>query len=243
MSTILITGSNRGIGLELAERYASIGWDVIATCRTPEKADKLHILSKQYRNLSIEMLEITDELSIKALTIKLKDKAIDILINNAGIYSARTNGNKPYSGDNKDPGQKFGSLDADGWAFVLKVNAVAPFMVTEALLPNILSGAHRKVIMITSRGGSIETVQEGGLAYRSSKAALNSAMRSTSRTLTPKGITMISLHPGWVQTDMGGMKAQISVEASVNGMVNVITELKLDDSGKFFDYEGKSVPW
>jgi NAD(P)-dependent dehydrogenase (short-subunit alcohol dehydrogenase family) len=241
MPTVMITGANRGLGLEFIRHYANNGWNVIGTCRDPDKAKDVQAAATGHPKLRIVALDITNAESRKTLAKQLKDAAIDVLINNAGILSG--NAASAWEDDNA-PDQIFGSLDADAWAKVLLTNTLAPVMVSEAFLGHIKNGAQRKIIMISSLAGSITGMSRiGHIAYRSSKTALNTAMHNMSLGLEKDGIIVVSLHPGWVQTDMGGKGADITPAQSIEGMTEVIAGLSLSDSGKFLDYKGAEVPW
>lgn len=240
MATVLITGANRGLGFEFVRQYARDGWEVLAACRDPKNATRLKELEASNSKIYTLPLDVGDATSIKKLGVILEGKAIDILINNAGIFSGGT-----FSGsaDKVDEGQEFGTLQADEWATVLKINTIAPLLVTEALCAHLERGTGRKIINITSKMGSIASIGPGYIAYRSSKAALNAAMATVAPNLKSRGITIINLHPGWVQTDMGGPQATLTPELSVSTMRKVITNLKLADTGKFYGYDGKIIPW
>ncbi|MDX2028778.1 MAG: SDR family oxidoreductase [Alphaproteobacteria bacterium] len=241
MSTVLITGASRGLGLEFVRQYAADGWNVIAACRAPDKAAELQMLA-QNKNVRIEALDVISAPSIATLAAKLKDTAIDVLINNAGVFSGTGRDGRHFM-EAEDTTQSFGTLDPVAWDKVLQANAIAPIMVTQALVPNILKGKDRKIIMITSRMGSIEMAKEGDIAYRSSKAALNAAMKNISITLKSDQVIVVSFHPGWVKTDMGGANAEITPGESIAGMRKVIVGLTMKDSGKFLGYDGKIYPW
>jgi len=240
MPSVFITGASRGIGLEFARQYAGAGWDVIAGCRTPAKANMLQALAAKHKNIRIEPLDVTDAKSIATLAAKLKDTAVDLLINNAGIFSGARGATSAEHGDES---QEFGSIDAENWDRVLRTNTIAPIMVTQALAACVARGKQRKIAMITSKMGSIAEMGDGYIAYRSSKAALNAAMVTIAHDLKAQGIAVINLHPGWVKTDMGGEGAQITPDISVRGMRKVIDGLALKDTGKFFGYDGKIIAW
>ncbi len=241
MPTVLITGASRGLGLEFARQYAAEGWHVVAACRSSEKARELRALSASFPSVRIMELDVTRAVSIAALADALKDDSLDLLINNAGVVSATV------SCDHRDyhmlPGQKFGALDPAEWLAVLNVNALAPLMVTQAVLPRLLSGKAPKVVMISSRYGSLEAGYPDFIAYSSSKAALNMGMRKAALALKDKGVIVVSLNPGWVRTDMGGAEADITPETSVAGMRKVIDGLTLEQSGGFYRYTGETLPW
>jgi len=241
MPTVLVTGANRGLGFEFVQQYAADGWNVIATCRDPAKADKLKALAKKHAAIRIEEIDVTDTKSITVLATKLNGVLIDLLINNAGIFS----GNKPvaFNPDDRDKSQDFGTIDPDAWAKVLYTNTIAPVLVTQALLPNVQQSKEPKIIMISSSMGSIAEADQGFIAYRTSKSALNSAMRNISHALKAKKITVVSLHPGWTQTDMGGSWADIKPDVSISGMRKVIAGLTIKNTGQFLRYSGEIVPW
>jgi NAD(P)-dependent dehydrogenase (short-subunit alcohol dehydrogenase family) len=225
--TVLVTGANRGLGLEFVRQYAAEGWRVIAACRDPDGAVALN---KIKGDVAVHKLDVTNAKQIAALARALKGEPIDLLINNAGI--------------NPNEGDRPGRMDYDAWEETLSVNTIAPFRVTEALLPNLLMSKRKTVVSMTSGLGSIARNTDGGIyAYRSSKAALNMAMRSLAADLRGEGVTVVVFSPGWVRTDMGGRSAPVGVKESITGMRSVIARLKRSDSGRFFNYEGNQVPW
>jgi len=232
MSTILITGANRGLGLEFTRQYLKDGETVIATCRAPDGAEALNELaSGSGGKVRVERLDVLDDASCAALVGKLKGEAIDMLINNAGIIGPAMEK------------QSAASMDYDGWAETFAVNAMAPLRVTKALLPNLEAGTGKRVTNVSSRMGSIADTAPNAIAYRSSKAALNMVMKCLSLELADKGFTITVLHPGWVQTDMGGPKADLTPTQSVTGMRAVIAGLTTADNGRFFNFDGKPLPW
>ena len=226
MPTVMITGANRGIGFELARRYAADGWRVLAACRDPAKANGLEGLEGDVR---VHRLDVTDFARVDALAGELEGEAIDVLINNAGISDMRQ--------------ERMDGVDYDRWTEVLRVNTIAPFKVSDAFAGHVARSETRLIVAITSRLGSIELNSGGRYAYRSSKAALNSVMRGLARDLRARGITVAVLHPGWVRTDMGGQDANIDVGESAAGLHAVIAGLGPADSGRFFSYDGTELPW
>lgn len=228
--TILITGANRGIGLELSEQFAADGWQVLACCRNPADADALREMSNRYPSVEVFALDVTDYDQVTALAQQLGGRPIDILLNNAGIYGPK--------------GVGFGETDAATWRQVLEVNTIAPMMLVQALVEQVASSRQKLVAMISSKVGSIADNSSGGsYIYRSSKTALNQVVKSLSIDLAGRGIAVLSLHPGWVQTDMGGPNAEISTAESVSGLKTILQTAGLDQSGQFLEYNGNPIPW
>ncbi len=229
--TVFITGTSKGIGLEFAQQYSSLGYKVIATCRAPEKAQALFKLKKERPDLiEILALDVSDLSQICTVAAYLKGQAIDLLINNAGSYGRFDS--------------VLGNIDEQSWQDTFKVNCIAPIKIIEALLNNVVISDEKKIISITSKMGSMDDNHSGGsYVYRSSKAGLNAAMKSVAVDLQEYGIQVAVLHPGWVKTDMGGPSAEISCETSVSAMRKVISNLSLETSGQFFEYDGSIIPW
>ncbi len=238
MSTILITGANRGLGLGLVEEYAKDGWKIIATSRNPNNSDELlELANKNENNIEILQLDVEDLKSISDLSQVLQNTPIDVLANVAGYY-----GKKIVS----EPGglQEFGSTDYEDWQRIIKVNIFGPMKICETLINNIELGNDKKIITLSSIIGSIGGNDQGMMyAYRVSKAGVNAIMRSMAIDLKDKGIICIPLHPGWVRTDMGGPNADIDTKTSVEGMKRVIDSLSIKDSGRYMVYDGSELPW
>ncbi|MFN3076189.1 MAG: SDR family oxidoreductase [Alphaproteobacteria bacterium] len=225
MPTVLITGANRGIGLEFVRQYAAQGWTVLATCRDPDRARSLKALEAE-----VLALDVNDVDAIAALGASLAGRTVDLLINNAGLYGDRN--------------QSLGHVDPDEWMQVLRVNAMAPLKLAEALIGSLEMSTRPVVANVTSLMGSMADNGSGGAyIYRSSKAALNAVTKSLAVDLAGRSILVVALHPGWVQTDMGGPGALINVETSVSGMRQVLHGLKRSDSGRFLNYRGEELPW
>ncbi|MFQ6017368.1 MAG: SDR family oxidoreductase [Kiloniellaceae bacterium] len=228
--SVLITGANRGIGLEFACSFADDGWTVHACCRQPDKAQDL----KQLRdgsvgNVALHRLDVTDGLKVASLARELAEEPIDVLVNNAGIYGPRTG---------------FGETDYDQWVPVLAVNTLAPMRLAERFVEHVARSERKLIVNISSRMGSIaENTGGGAYIYRSSKAALNMVAKGLAVDLAPRGITVVVFHPGWVKTDMGGPRAAIAPAESVAGMRAVIDRITPADSGRFFNFDGREVPW
>jgi NAD(P)-dependent dehydrogenase (short-subunit alcohol dehydrogenase family) len=229
--TLLLTGANRGIGLEFVRQYDADGWRIHATCRSPENAHELSALAAASSGrISLHPLDVTQPAQIEMLAAVLADEPIDILLNNAGVYGPE--------------GARFGQLDPQGWLDTLAVNTIAPIKLMEALIDRVAASDRRIVASISSKMGSIADNGSGGsYIYRSSKAALNAAMKSASIDLAPRGVICVILHPGWVQTDMGGPDAEITVGESVTGMRAILDRVTAADIGSFFDIDGSVIPW
>jgi NAD(P)-dependent dehydrogenase (short-subunit alcohol dehydrogenase family) len=224
--TVLITGASRGLGLEFARQYAADGWRVLACCRSPKDAPELKKLG---RHVEIHALDVTSQESIQHLAKALNGTPIDVLLNNAGLHGDRV---------------PFGATDVELWKKILEVNTIAPIQMTAALLENVAASAQKKVANISSKVGSIGDGPGGGsYAYRSSKTALNMAMVNAAHELKGRGLTILLIHPGWVQTDMGGPSAPVSIEQSVAGVRRIIDKATQAETGHFYDYTGKQLPW
>ena len=228
--TILITGTSRGIGLTLTAQFANLNWRVLACCRNPQQADELQTLAASHSNIEVLSLDVTDYTAMAELSAQLQNTPIDILLSNAGVYGPS--------------GYGFGSVDPEAWRQVLEVNTIAPLMLAQAFAPQVAASNKKLIAIISSKVGSIADNQGGGgYLYRSSKTAVNQVVKSLSIDLADQGITTISLHPGWVQTEMGGPNALISTEQSVTGLSNLLLDADISQSGQFFDYTGQVIPW
>ena len=236
--TVLITGSNRGIGFSMARLYAERGWGVIATCRNPAQADALKELQKQYPQVVIEALDVTDFVGIDALAERYRDVPIDILINNAGILGGNDR-------------QKFGTFDYAAFDEVMAVNTRGPIKVVESFVDNVAASELKKIMNISSYVGSIQQTFGGQNFYRASKAALNMSMRTIARELkyskdpTRKGIIVGLIDPGVVDTGFAKKVPipMISADESAAGVVAVIDTYTRKETGSFLRYDGKSIPW
>jgi len=232
METTLITGANRGIGLEFSRQLAEDGWCVLACSRDLEKSDALNKLAAEYpERITLYALDVTDHGQIKKLSQTLANKPIDLLINNAGVF--------PDIND-----RSFGQTDYDAWAHAFLVNTMAPLKMAEEFITQITQSSRKTIVTITSKMGSVADNGRGGsYIYRSSKSAVNMVVKSIAIDLESNDIISVLLHPGWVRTDMGGPSGLISVEQSVSGMLSVIREVTSTDSGKFIAYDGQIIPW
>jgi NAD(P)-dependent dehydrogenase (short-subunit alcohol dehydrogenase family) len=229
MKTWCITGTSRGIGLEFCKQLLASGHSVIGCARNPEGARDHWELTSDFGSkfLSVE-LDVSSQASIENALVKLKGRAIDVLVNNAGVL--------------KDPDSGLMNLSFEDLEATFRANTFGPMRVTKAILPLMRQAAHPKVISITSKMGSIADNKSGGYySYRMSKAALN-MFHASFAIEEPKVISAV-LHPGWVQTSMGGQRAPTSTYDSVKGMIKVIEGLKLGESGCFKDYLGATIPW
>lgn len=223
-ATILITGANRGIGLEFARQYSERGDKVIATARDPNKAEALKELG-----VRIEQLDVTDTESVAQLVKQLDGLPIDRLINNAGIFRGRSD--------------RIEDLEMEDFNQSFAVNATGPIRVAQALLPNLKKGELKQIINISSQLGSIQNNQGGMYAYRASKAALNQITRTMSLELGREGFICIAIHPGWVKTDMGGVSATFTPKESVQAMTQTIDQLTRRSNGAYIDLNGGALPW
>jgi NAD(P)-dependent dehydrogenase (short-subunit alcohol dehydrogenase family) len=231
MASVLITGSNRGIGLEWARQLAAEGWRVYATARHPEEAHELAALADQFVDVVVMRLDVSVVEDVRATYLALRGQPIDLLINNAGVYLEK---GTPH----------LGCLRYDDWLRTLAVNTLGPVRVTEALLDNLMLGQRKQVVVTTSHMGSIEDIlAPGDYYYRSSKAALNAAFRGFAAELRPRGINVTILHPGAVATRMGGPESDLTAEESVRAMRRLIDRLTLEESGEFYRYNGVRLPW
>lgn len=224
MPTVLITGAGRGLGEEFVTQFMEDGWDIIATCRNPDDIKDTISLEK----IDIFPLDVTSIGSVFDLKSELSDRPIDVLINNAGIIGQRDG---------------FGTLDYKAWANAMDTNVFGPMRVAEALVPNVLNSNRKQMIFITSKMGSITETGPNAYVYRSSKAALNMAVKCMSLELADKGLTAVLFHPGHVQTDMGGASAPVTPQLSIAGMKKQILSFSQKNNGEFLSYEGSSIPW
>ena len=222
--TMLVTGANRGLGLEFARQYAAAGWQVIGTARKPDEAKELEAL-----DVRVIPLDVTNQESVDRMAAELADQPIDLLINNAGIF--------PRVG-------KIDEIDFDDYSRTLAVNTVGPVRVTRALLPNLRQGQLKIIAGLSSNLGSIAENERGNFyGYRESKAGLNMFTKTLAAELGPEGFICVVLTPGWVQTDMGGPNAPLQPADSISGMKAVLDKLTPADNGSFWSYDGSQMPW
>lgn len=227
MPTLVVVGANRGIGREFVRQYAAEGWRVIAACRHPaEAADDLRSLGSTVRPIA---MDVTDLASVEAVA-REETAPVDLLIHSAGIIGQQGDGP--------------GAVNYAEWAHLLNVNLMGPVRVLDAFADRLAAAGHAKAVALTSGMGSIADVGSGGsLLYRTSKAALNMAMRARALTLKPRGVAVAVINPGWVRTDMGGPGGTLSVEESVTGMRAEIAALSLETTGSFLNWRAGGYPW
>lgn len=230
MTTVLITGANRGLGLEFTRQYAADGARVLACTRLPGEAHQLlELAAPSNGRITVHPLDVSSEGSVVHLAQEVGATPIDLLINNAGVYG----------GDH----QRLGDIDYEGWLRTFNVNTLGPVRMVEALRGNLMKGREKKIVTITSAMGSTARHDGGALIYRASKAAVNNAMRGIALGLKADGLTVALIHPGWVQTDMGGRGATLTPEASVSAVRKVISRLNPSDTGCYLNQDGAEIPW
>ncbi|MDX2145178.1 MAG: SDR family oxidoreductase [Rhodospirillaceae bacterium] len=236
MPTVLITGTNRGLGLELTRQYCADGWNVIATARDPKSSAELTALDAKHPSLNVHALDVADFAAIDKLAHDLKGRPIDVLLNNAGLFG-------PKAKAENDPRQEFGHMDYDMWARLFRVNTMAPMKLAEVLIENVAASAQKKIVTITSSVGSIARADGGIHAYRTSKSAANMLMHNLGINLAPRGIITAAFCPGWVKTRMGGPGAPLEAPEAMASLRAVIANLTLESSGRFWLYNGDLIPW
>ena len=227
MPNVLITGANRGIGLQLTKHYIEAGWEVIATYRNAEGNEALQALASP--QLTLLQADVNNDEGISKIASYFQGQGLDLLINNAGIYGPRD--------------QTFGKVERQAWREILEVNTISPMMLAQSLADSLAQNKGTLAI-ISSKVGSIDDNTSGNAyMYRSSKTAVNQVIKCLSIDLGPRDITVFSLHPGWVRTDMGGPNGSIDVVESVAGLTNVIAHVSADQNGHFINYDGSPIPW
>jgi NAD(P)-dependent dehydrogenase (short-subunit alcohol dehydrogenase family) len=233
MSTVLITGANRGLGLEFARQYSADGWDVIATARNPKQSEELQRLAKS-KSVSLQALDVASDDSVKHLAKVLNGRPVDLLILNSAIFTRE--------------GNKLGELNFAGWSESFETNVLGAMRVAEALIENVTASKRKQIVAISTGMGSLQTLGTtfgfgAAYQYRSSKAALNMAMSILAKEVEPRGISVLMFSPGWVQTDMGGPNAALTPEQSIAGMRKVLEANPMELTGKFLSYDGSAWPW
>lgn len=232
MPRVLITGANRGIGLEFARQYARDGWDVLACCRSTSSD------LEGMEGVEVHHLDVTDHAAVESLAASLSGLPIDVLINNAGVNGQTSSSDRSFAN------QAFGNTDYENWRETLEINLIAPMKLAECFVDSVAASRQKKIVTLSSEFGSISRNDMGGFyRYRSSKAGVNAVMRSMAVDLEKLGILAVALHPGWVRTDLGGDNADIDVQTSVSGMRSVIASLTREQVGDVIDYDGRVVPY
>ena len=224
MTTVFITGANRGLGFEFARQYALAGWAVHATARDLDRARPLLKLGAR-----VHLAEMRQVSSLQRLKHEIGDLEIDLLVCNAGVYQPRDT--------------HFAHTDYDAWSDVFRVNSIAPMATIEALAENVAASKLKTIVLISSRAGSLAETDGSEYIYSSSKAALNSVARSCAGLLRDRGVCVVAVSPGWCRTDMGGPEAHLDPEFAVSRLKDVIDRLQLEDSGRFLDYSGEAIAW
>jgi NAD(P)-dependent dehydrogenase (short-subunit alcohol dehydrogenase family) len=236
MATILVTGANRGLGLEFVRQYAADGWEVLAASRQVEKSAELKQIATEQPKVALYRLDVTDEKSVRELADKLDGKPIDVLLHSSGVYPRK--------------GQNIGGIDYDGWREAVETNLFGVMRVTEALLKNVAASSRKQIAAISTSLSILRGVQSGSVAqagtsyqYRTSKTALNMALSILAKELEARGISVVLLDPGWVKTDMGGPHAPLTPQESIEGMRKVLAGNPMEISGKFLGHDGAPRPW
>jgi len=225
----LISGANRGIGRELALRIAARGDYVTATVRSEEARARLaQDASKFEDRFRILVVDMRDEMAIRTAAQEMREP-IDVLVANAGVIGPKR--------------QSALDMDFDGMLDTLSVNALGPLRLAQAFLPLLRKTTNPRIVFVSSYYGSISNAGADQIAYRASKAALNMIMRALANELKPQGVTVVSLHPGWLRTDMGGPSAPLAVEEGVSGMIATINALSLKEAGRFIDFRHQELAW
>jgi NAD(P)-dependent dehydrogenase (short-subunit alcohol dehydrogenase family) len=232
MSNVLITGGNRGIGLEWVRQCAERGWRVFATCRHPEEARELVNIAEILSNISIHRMDVPRPDEINSVAVELLETSIDVLLSNAGVYLEKY----------WDVGLR--RLDYEDWLYTFQVNTLGPVRVMEAFMDHVARSEKRLAVITTTHMASITDIATpGAYYYRSTKAALNAVMEGISHELKEKGIGLLLLHPGHVRTRMGGKETKLYPPESVQGMLSLVDRFSMEYSERFFRYDGEEMPW
>jgi NAD(P)-dependent dehydrogenase (short-subunit alcohol dehydrogenase family) len=246
--TVLITGANAGLGLEFARQYAAKGWNVIATHRRSSIPDTLaSLLAEHPQTLRVERMDVASIPEVEALAAKLEGVPIDVLINNAGVFSDRSDCTNEFC--RGEDNQTFGAIDYDLFDLIMAVNVRGPLIVSESFIDNVRASKQKKIIAMSSTNGSLTQPLPGpqGIAYRASKAALNRAMQLVAVKEQEEGVLVLMLHPGTVVTDRlignRGLPGTVDPEPSVAGMIRVIEQATMASTGTFLQYDGTTAPW
>ena len=236
MPSMLVTGASRGLGLEMVRQFVGDGWRIYACCRTPETATELAALAARSDGaITLHTLDVLKPEQVTALADEFRGTPIDMLVNNAGLLGCTIDAMGPAA---------FGSIDYDAWREVHEINTMAPLRVTEAFVDHVAQSDLKLLFFMSTHMGCITELADGGLyPYRSSKAALNLLVKGLSIDLAPRGVRTIAVHPGWVVTDMGGPDAPVVKEDSIAGIRQVVANYGADQTGCFYQYDGRELPW
>lgn len=236
MTTVLITGANRGLGLEYVRQYQAEGVTVHACCRNPDSASELNELAASSGGATtVHRMEVSEPAQVQAVADTLRGVAIDRLINNAGILGMEID--QPAAG-------AFGTVDYDVWEEVMRVNVLAPFRICEAFVDHVAASDEKLMVFISTHMASITDLADAAYyPYRSSKAALNLIVKGLSIDLKDRGVRTLAFHPGWVKTDMGSDAAPVEIPDSIAGMRNVIAGYAAPRTGEFINFDGTPYPW
>jgi len=238
--TVLITGANSGIGLELTRQYAAKGWDVIATHRREQTPESLAALAKQHPKLRVEKMDVSSHEQVFGLAQKLRGQPIDVLINNAGLFCLCD-----WEDDN-DRSQQFGSLNYEHFDPIMRANVMGVIMVSEAFAENVKASRQKKMITMSSSVGTISRPGRGAFWYASSKAAVNKINVNLAEVLKSADVIVVPMHPGAVRVEKQANDPGthlIDTDFSVRNIITTIDKLTMSQSGKFTNYDGKELPW
>ena len=236
MASMLVTGASRGLGLEMVRQFVGDGWRIYACCRTPETATDLAALAAGSDGaITLHTLDVSKPEQIGALADEFRGTPIDMLVNNAGLLGCSIDAMEPAA---------FGSIDYDAWMQVHEINTMAPLRVTEAFVDHVAASDLKLLLFMSTHMGCITELADGGLyPYRSSKAALNLLVKGLSIDLAPRGVRTLAVHPGWVVTDMGGPDAPVNKVDSIAGIRQVVANYGGGQTGRFYQYDGRELPW
>ncbi|MGI9291031.1 MAG: SDR family oxidoreductase [Gammaproteobacteria bacterium] len=237
MPITLITGANRGLGLEFVRQYAADGWHVIACCRDPSGADELNDMAAANNDIVVEKLDVNDFEAIDVLAEKYSGQPIDVLLNNAGIIG-------PFPIEKNIERQHFGQMEYDIWADVIRTNTFAPLKMAEVFLEHVAASDQKKIVNISSSVGSITEMAIPGVAYASSKSALNRAMTIVAGQVKDRGVIIGLFCPGYVKTRMDAFGyAMVEIKDSIAALRPMIAELTIEQTGCYRGHDGRTIGW
>ena len=231
MANVLITGAARGLGFELARQFAEAGHRVYATCRAPERADRLQAAARETNGaLTVHAMDVGDTASVRACRDAIGATPIDILINNAGVWGGLET-------------QVFANMDYDNWAHEMNIMTMGPFRVLQAFMPNVLASADKKIVTMTSQVGAHSYTKIVGYSYAAAKAGLNRLITALAHEFADQGVTMVLVHPGWIRTEMAGPVADLDPPDAAAMNIALINRLTRADNGKFLKWTGEVHDW